>query len=222
MIIAALRSRQSPQVDDDATTCLACGQHNTAPGYLCPACGRPYLDHEHVADKLLDAAAPQPSPPACGIPLTSHPALAAGYHWASHGPERCGCDSATEPGNWWNHVAPQPSPKHDDGLVEISEHGSDCDCDSCRDIAAFDVAGFMGTKKPSPQGEDADLVTEVRQLVGKMDDGYWPSMVLENIEASILRIVRTRLASSPAPSDSEVAEAVAFGLVESPAPEAPK
>jgi len=43
--------------------CPACGQRDTAPGYVCPHCGRPYLDHPRALDDALARALtsrPQP------------------------------------------------------------------------------------------------------------------------------------------------------------------
>lgn len=58
------------------------------------------------------------------------------------------------------------------GSEPQGEHGPECDCDSCRDIAAFDVAGFFGTKKserPAPTGGEANLLDIFVWLLGYTD-----------------------------------------------------
>ncbi len=72
----------------------------------------------------------------------------------------------------------------------VSIHGFNTICPDC----VSKLPNYQGMEKSvsvqPPASEEEPYKAEVRQLVCKLDDGHWPSMVLESIEESILRIVR--------------------------------
>ena len=58
---------------------------------------------------------------------------------------------------------------------------------------------LLPSPHPEAREEDKETTAEIRQLVGKLDDGHWPSMVLEQIEGEIKSIVARALSRLAAP-----------------------
>lgn len=137
----ALRASVSGAASVHCATCRDTGEHVDDPkagGVVyceCPigeALGAAWMGTGHEEEvveavrKMLAflVGAASPSAPgvsagggelACGIPLSEHIALAAGFRWVSHGPEGCGCEHPSGEGALWTDPRHAGAPWSEEG-----------------------------------------------------------------------------------------------------------